>query len=243
MEEDTEAISRGFVETVEYDRFIEFCDACRRFRYIGLCYGPPGVGKTLSAFRYSRKEMIISFDRWTSQSRDQLPIDTILYTTAVINTPSRIEIEIGMAREWIMSIALNPIRKEAKEVLDAIRIRDEAIRKEILNRPGCSPCDPPPVDPTCFKTFELYEARKKAVPDPTTLIIVDEADRLQMNSVEQLRSIFDQGNAGMVLVGMPGIEKRIARFLSFIQELASFTNSARSTQSRCRSSWSSAGLQ
>jgi hypothetical protein len=51
-------------ETVEYDRFIEFCDACRRFRYTGLCYGPHGVGKTLSASHYSRSEMIVSFDRW-----------------------------------------------------------------------------------------------------------------------------------------------------------------------------------
>jgi len=31
------------------------------------------------------------------------------------------------------------------------------------------------------------------VPDPTTLILVDEADRLQMNSLEQMRSIFDEG--------------------------------------------------
>jgi hypothetical protein len=84
----TGATSGGFIETVEYDRLL-FCDACRRFRYISLCYGPPGVGKTLSAFHYSRSEMIVSFDRWTSQSRDQLPINTILYTTAVINTPSK----------------------------------------------------------------------------------------------------------------------------------------------------------
>jgi hypothetical protein len=51
--------------------------------------------------------MIISFDRWTSHSRDQLPINTILYTTGVINTPSRIDAEIGMARERLMGIAMN----------------------------------------------------------------------------------------------------------------------------------------
>src|SRR4030088_3206811 len=106
----TATSSHAFVETIEYSRFVEFCDACRHFRYIGLCYGPPGIGKTLSAVRYSRAEKVIAHDRWTSESTDDLPVDTLLYTTSVINTPSRISQDIVMALAKGRSSVLVPVR-------------------------------------------------------------------------------------------------------------------------------------
>lgn len=83
-----------FVHTDEYFRFMEFCDACKKYRYIGLCYGPPSVGKTRSARRYAAWDRLQSFDPNADSAAslfEELEKNgAVLVTPAVNNTPRQI---------------------------------------------------------------------------------------------------------------------------------------------------------
>ena len=47
---------------------------------------------------------------------------------------------------------------------------------------------------------------------PVELIIVDESERLSTTGLEYVRDMFDWADVGLILIGMPGIEKRMARY-------------------------------
>ncbi|MCG8323422.1 MAG: AAA family ATPase [Cytophagales bacterium] len=161
-----------FIVTKTYRRFEEFCNACHKEKYIGLCYGPPGVGKTLSARYYTKRHImedqaVISFEHFP----DELTTcRSILITPSITTTPRLLLSDIGKSE-----VHLNYVVSFAQYDLGV------------------------PLD-------------QRKIADYCELIIVDEADRLKTESIEALREIYDQRDLGLILIGMPGFEKRLSRY-------------------------------
>jgi DNA transposition AAA+ family ATPase len=179
-----QASSAEFIITKQHKRFVEFCDACRRYRYVGLGYGPPGVGKTLSARQYAQWDQIEPLLDWRLPVETALPRDssagyTALYTPTVANTPNQIAREVDYLRLRLSRLVENTIHSQS-----------EGIEQSEESEPYT------PWHPS----------------DRTELIVVDEADRLKTTGLEQMRDIYDRGKLGLILIGMPGIEKRLARY-------------------------------
>jgi DNA transposition AAA+ family ATPase len=168
----------SFIVTKEYKRFMEFCDACHRERYIGLCYGPPGIGKTLSARHYAQWHLFETayVKRPTSPPLSPATTATIGACRTVFYTP--------------------PVKKEIGKVCCDFDLRvEEALAGGHTSLPAAG------------------------LPAYCQLLIVDEADRLRTPGLEQLRDLYDRSHMGLVLIGMPGLEKRLARYPQFFSRV------------------------
>src|SRR3954470_18918980 len=115
------AAGAGFIETKQFRRFREFCEPCRRYQYIGLCYGPPGVGKTLSARHYAQWDVWErlgddSFvDGWNPPKEEILVCQTLLYTPSVVSTPKTIEKDLSVLNANLRYLQANALTKDSKQ--------------------------------------------------------------------------------------------------------------------------------
>jgi DNA transposition AAA+ family ATPase len=213
-----------FVVTKEYQRFAEFCEACRRYRYIGLCYGAPGVGKTLSARHYAHWDAIEAStpvrEASTTVLTAVLESDTVFYTPPVVHNAVQVARDIDHLRVTLRSLRVEDLERKHRVYLDALRAQEGAAEEERQRRllTECDGyADPPPeglsTPPSPYmRLAHEHQLALVQITDPTTLVLIDEADRLKMAALEQVRDIFDQGGIGVVFIGMPGIEKRLSRY-------------------------------
>jgi DNA transposition AAA+ family ATPase len=208
-----------FIETQAYHLFQEFCDACRRDAYIGLCYGTAGVGKTVSARYYTDPGNVDSIAHYPpSQGMlEKGPNNKVaLYTPSVVNSPGHISRDIGGCRGDFNAPLLNRLyraeRSKLKELEDIMHAKREEIYGKSASVDEERAAEFRRERDAYFAERKRYLSGRREIRDDPILVIIDEADRLKMASLEQLRAIFDQGGMALVLIGMPGLEKRLARY-------------------------------
>lgn len=185
-----------FVTTKSYRRFGEMCDACRRSRVVGLGYGPPGTGKTESAKQYARWRLFKPF----------LPESLITFTGR-----SAMDGMYHYRPFTFPSAPLDDSIQECRTVFYTPPVSASVARleKEVL---------------TLFAAFSyLVEAANqrhqgereflvtRRFSHLIKLLIVNEANRLKDAGLELMRDFADRGEFGLVLLGMPGLEKRLMR--------------------------------
>jgi len=205
--------SGPFLITGEYRRFAEFCDACRQYRYIGLCHGPAGVGKTLSARHYAAWDRFEDLPSVWYADDESLGAfdgaDTVLYTPDIVNSPRAVADDVTRLCRTLRGIREEPQRRAentAAQVRQAEERREQ--REMLLEVDWFAPQAPRDAEPGP----EIARVVRQPRLAPVRLILVDEADRLKVPSLEQLRDLFDRNEIALVLIGMPGIEKRLARY-------------------------------
>ena len=174
----TDARTGTFIATKEHRRFTEFAEAVRKHRYIGLCYGTAGVGKTLSARRYAHWDLAGSLiETWPARDPSSATINAALARSrTVFHTPP----VLGTLRDLRATLNDHIMRVEV--------CVDDHLQRDVQ---GCRviQCQP------------LVE-----------LLIFDEAERLSMTALECIRDLFDRTGVGVILIGMPGMEKRLSRY-------------------------------
>lgn len=165
-----------FISTREHRKFVEFADTVLNYKYIGLCFGPAGVGKTISAKKYARWDIAGKLlTEWGPREESDAKIySAIARSRSIFYTPT-------------VGITLTELRQNIPMLINRANICIEECAR-------------------------LKDEAAKNIVDRVSLIIIDEAERLSTNTLEYLRDFYDRDGICLILIGMPGIDKKLARY-------------------------------
>jgi DNA-binding GntR family transcriptional regulator len=109
----------------------------------------------------------------------------------MVNAPGHVERDIAKTRSLLHNAAIERARRSEDAQMKRLLRRVEKLRDPQANPDGFR-------SDTAFEVENAFhEQRNRAMrvahtlPDPTTLLVIDEADRLKMAGLEQVRDIFD----------------------------------------------------
>lgn len=169
----------GFIITHEHILFEDVCEDARHYRYVVLCIGGAGVGKTHSGRHYSCWDSVepgASRYAYILNPPPEVAMRRTAYFSAPpASTPKMVSNQVEHSRNllsWLVDVAMENEAQEDEKVLENVG-------------------------------------------DRTELLIVDEAQFLQNQALEQLRYEYDRGDFGLILMGMPGLDKILARYKQF----------------------------
>jgi DNA transposition AAA+ family ATPase len=185
-----------FVQTKGYRLFTELCDVCRSARSIGLGYGQPGTGKTESARYYARwnhvepllPESLVTF-AGRNVADSLFPYRPLSFSS----TPQTTPILSCRTVFYTAPVSASPGRIE-REVMALFAAFSYLVEAANQHHQG--------------KEDFLVTRRFSHLIE---LLIIDETNLLKDAGIEQIRDIYDKGRFSLVLLGMPGLEKRLRR--------------------------------
>ena len=185
---ETTAIPPGpshFIATKEHRRYVEFATAVRKSGTIGLCYGPAGIGKTASALHLSRWNAI---GPCLGPGREWAPREA---TPENERRHQKLAASCARTNTVFYTARVGSGWRQVRDELGPTTYWFEAlVAQDVGRRTGKDVWPPPPVG----------------------LMVIDEAERLNGAALEWLRDEHDRRGMGLILTGMPGIEKRLSRY-------------------------------